>query len=121
VDADAARRARRSALKPLDQVYTDEEASPPEWVDLLADIRESSAKLKDDVVAEVEAYVTEPDIRKALARRERFATRARDQVAGTNVKVNRLNLIAPSSRFTRATLDAEELLRPLFRAERRPS
>jgi hypothetical protein len=121
VDTDAARRARRSEWKPLDEVYTDEEASPPEWVDLLADVRESAAKVRADIATEIESYVAEPDIRKALARRDRFVARARDQIAKTNAKVNRLNFIAPSSRFTRATLDAEELLKPLFRAERRPS
>ncbi|MEX2393116.1 MAG: hypothetical protein WD826_01420, partial [Actinomycetota bacterium] len=102
MDTDAARRARRNSMRSLDQVYTDEEASPPEWVDLISDVRESSAKLKDDIAAELEAYIGEPDIRRALVRRETFATRARDQVAKINTKVNRLNFIAPNSRFTRA-------------------
>jgi hypothetical protein len=121
MDVDAARRARRKAIKDdLAEAYTDEEASPPEWVDLLAQVRADAARLRDEVADETSRFVTEPDIRSALTRRERFASAARERVVKINDKTRRLNLIAPNSRFTRATLDAEELLRPLYRSTRTP-
>ena len=67
---------------------------------------------------ETELFVSEPDIRIALDRRERFAARIRDEIVKLNEKVRRLNLIAPNARFTRGTFDAEVVLQPLSRAKR---
>lgn len=119
MDTQAARRARRKEIQAdLAKAYTDEEASPPEWVDLLSRTREASLSIADDVAEETARFVTEPDIRVALARRERFVTKTRERIEKLNDQVRRLNLIAPNPRFGRATLDADEVLRPLFRAER---
>jgi hypothetical protein len=38
-----------------------------------------------------------------------------------NAQIKRLNILSPHARFTRATLDADEALRPLFRASRATS
>lgn len=119
MDTDAARRARRKAIKEdLAEVYTDEEASPPEWVDLLSQVRDETGQLREEIAAQTNSFVAESDIRSALARRERFVNRARDRVARINEKTRRLNLIVPNARFTRGTLDADELLRPLYRSTR---
>jgi hypothetical protein len=119
VDLRAARNARRKAIKAdLTQAYDDEEASPPEWVDLHSRAREASAKIVDEVRAETAAFVEDPDIRTALARRTRAESRLRTRIEEHNRLVRRLNLIAPSARFTRPALDADEVLRPLFRAKR---
>jgi hypothetical protein len=120
MDVDAARRARRQAIKQdLAEAYTDEEASPPEWVDLLTRIRDETRTLRDEVDTDTERFVSEPDIRVALARRDRFASRARERIAKINERTRRLNLIAPNARFTRGTIDADEILRPLYRSTRR--
>jgi hypothetical protein len=122
MDTHAARRARQREIKhDLAEAYTDDEASPPEWVDLLDRAREASRSIRDEVAAETSRFVDEPDIKTALARRERFAAKTRDRIEKVNVQIRRLNLLAPNSRFTRGTLDAEELLRPLYRTERRKS
>ena len=119
MDVDAARRARRKAIKQdLAEVYTDDEASPPEWVDLLTVIRDETARLRAEVTEETQRFVSDPDIRSALERRERFASRGRDRITKINEKTRRLNLIAPNARFTRGTLDADEILKPLYRARR---
>lgn len=67
---------------------------------------------------ETDRFVEEPDIRVALARRERFVKAARERIEKINDQIRRLNLIAPNPRFGRTTLDADEVLRPLFRTER---
>ena len=119
MDAQAARRARQKAIQ-ADLVYatTDDEACPPEWVDLLDQAREASRTIRDSVQYEAARFVSEPDIRQALSRRERFDARLREQIARVNEQIRRLNLIAPNGRFQRGTLDPDEILRPLFRAER---
>ena len=119
MNTEAARRARQKAIKAdLAQAYSDDEACPPEWVDLLTEVRERSTALRADIVAETRRFVADPDIRAALERRSRVADEVRTRVAAVNEKVRRLNLIAPHPRFTRAALDADELLRPLFRSGR---
>ncbi len=101
------------------EVYTDDEASPPEWVDLLKEVRNRAIAVRATVTNETVRFVDEPDIRRALARRERVAAALRDDIAKINDRTRRLNLIAPNARFTRGTLDADETLRPLFRTVRR--
>ena len=119
MDAQAARRARQKTIQAdLAHAYTDEEASPPEWVDLLDRTREASQSIRESVQYEAARFVSEPDIRRALAQRERIDAHVRDQITKLNEQIRRLNLIAPNSRFQRAPLDADEILRPLFRAER---
>jgi hypothetical protein len=119
MDAQAARRARQKTIQAdLAHAYTDEEASPPEWVDLLETTREASRSILDSIQYEAARFVSEPDIRRALAQRERIEARVREQIAKINEQIRRLNLIAPNSRFQRGTLDADEVLKPLFRAER---
>jgi hypothetical protein len=119
MDTQAARRARQQAIKQdLANAYTDEEACPPEWVDLLDQTREASRSITDEVIAETSRFASDPDIRTALARRDRFAARTRERIEKVNAQVRRLNLIAPNARFTRGTLDADEILRPLYRTQR---
>jgi hypothetical protein len=119
MDTGAARRARRRAIKrDLTEAYTDEEASPPEWVDLLAQVRDGTAELRELISKETDRFVADPDIRTALTRRDRVASDVRARVVDINRKVARLNLIAPHARFTRAALDADQLLRPLYRSKR---
>jgi hypothetical protein len=113
------RSARRKALEAdLTKAYTDEEAVPPEWLYLLNTIKEDTASLRADVTTETKRFVDEPDIRHALARRERVTASFRERIAAVNTSVARLNLIAPHARFTRAALQADEVLRPLYRAAR---
>jgi hypothetical protein len=119
MDAQAARSARRKAIQQdLAKAYTDEEASPPEWVDLLSRTREATREIDAEIASATNAFVSEPDIRRALAHRERFAARTRERIETVNAQIRRLNLIAPNARFTRGTIDADEVLRPLFRSER---
>lgn len=122
MDTDAARRARRTAIKAdLTQAYTDEEAAPPEWVDLLSRVRDATQAILVDAARATEAFVTRPDIRTALRERERTAERLRTESARVNQLIARLNLIAPHERFTRAHVDIDALLRPLFHSQRRPA
>ena len=122
MDTDAARRARRKAIKAdLTQAYTDEEAAPPEWVDLLSRIREATESLLAEAAGATKAFVTQTDIRAALRERERTAERLRTESARINQLIARLNLIAPHERFTRAHIDVDALLRPLFHSQRRPA
>jgi hypothetical protein len=121
VDTEAARRARRKAIKAdLREAYTDEEAAPPEWVDLLSRIRDETEAIRADAARATEAFVTGTDIRAALREREKSAERLRDRSARVNQMITRLNLIAPHERFTRAHVDVDALLRPLFHSQRRP-
>lgn len=120
MDPQAARRARRRRIKwDLLEAVDDEEACPPEWVDLGTEIRRDTDELKALVERETDRFAREPDIRRALDRRERIARRIREETARTNRKIRRLNLLAPLPRFQRPTLDPEELLRPLYRTRRR--
>jgi len=120
MDTNAARRARRKAVQQdLRKAVTDEEAVPAEWVDLHDATGDEAAHIKRDIAIETERFVNEPDIRKALARRDRAAKALHERIGATNTKIRRLNLIAPDARFTKGTLDAESLLRPLFRSTRR--
>ncbi len=122
MDTNAARRARRKAIKDdLAEAYTDEEAYPPEWVDLLAQIRDGATRIPIEVARETDRFVNEPDIRVALNRRDRFSAKVREEITKHNEKVRRLNLVAPNSRFTRGTIDADVTLRPLYRATRKVS
>lgn len=119
MDTHAARKARRESFKAnLAEAYTDEEATPPEWMDLATAITEDAQAIRTYITAETEAFVAEPDIRRAIARRQRAADVLRERIAGVNRMVTRLNLIAPHQRFTKAALDADALLRPLFRTAR---
>ncbi len=119
MDLRAARRVRQRAIKAdLTSVYSDEEACPPEWLDLLTQVREESVILQDEISRETRRFIEEPDIRVALDRRTRVAARLRERIGLLNEKVRRLNLIAPHARFTRAALDADEILRPLYRSAR---
>jgi len=119
VSSNAARRARQRAFKAdLTRAYSDEEASPPEWLDLLNTVRDDTKALRADIEQETKTFVAEQDIRAALSRRERFEAAVRERTATLNRTISRLNLIAPHSRFTRAALNADELLRPLFRTPR---
>ena len=122
MDTDAARRARRKSIKAdLTQAYTDEEAAPPEWVDLLIRVREATEAIVAEAAGATKAFVTQTDIRAALRDREKSAERLRTQSARVNELIARLNLIAPHERFTRAHLDVDALLRPLFHSQRRPA
>ena len=122
MDTDARRKALRAEIKKdLAEAYTDEEASPPEWVDLMERARRESREIRDEVERQTDVFVNEPDIRKALVGRERTAERIRTRIAETNKAITRLNLIAPNARFTRGTLDVDEVLAPLFRTERKKS
>lgn len=119
MDTDAQRSARRRAIKAdLAEAYDDDEASPPEWVDLLERSRRERSAIADGVVEATDAFSQEPDIRRALADREGFATATRERINHFNKIVARLNLLAPHPRFTRMGLDPEETLRPLFRTRR---
>jgi hypothetical protein len=119
VDPAAARRARQKAIKwDLTQAYDDEEAVAPEWVDLGSRVRDTSAEIIRAIEEATEAFSAEPDIRKALERRKRFAKRTRERIEELNTLVARLNLLAPDARFTRPSLDPEEVLKPLFRVSR---
>jgi hypothetical protein len=120
MNPDAARRARRKAIaEDLRRALTDEEASPPEWLDLFGDTRDAIAEIRSDLEAETARFVDEPDIRRALARRDRIAANVTERVNAVNIKIRRMNLLAPDSRFTRVTIDADALLRPLYRSTRR--
>jgi hypothetical protein len=122
MDTDAARRARRKAIQAdLREAYIDEEASPPEWVDVLSRIREATEAVVTEAARATEAFVSRPDIRSALRERERSAQRLRTESARINQLIARLNLIAPHERFTRASIDVDDLLRPLFHSQRRPA
>lgn len=105
-------------LKPLDAVYTDDEASLPEWVDLMTQIDETSAKLRKRADTDAERFANEPDVKRALADRERSADGLRTQAEKINSMVRRLNLISPLSRFQRSPIDADELVKPLYRVRR---
>lgn len=119
MDAEAARRARQRAIKAdLAEAYSDEEACPPEWADLLAEIRQVGEALALRIADEARRFVDEPDVRVALARRERVDGEVRAEIERLNERVRRLNLIAPLARFHRSPLDGDELLRPLYRARR---
>jgi len=119
MDAYAARQARRKALKAdLAEAYDDEEATPPEWLDLASAVTEHSQAIRSRIAVETDAFVREPDIRRAIARRERAASDLRDQIRAVNRMVSRLNLIAPLPRFSRTIMDPDEALRPLFRTAR---
>jgi hypothetical protein len=121
MDNRAARKARQRAIKTdLTQAYTDEEASPPEWLDIISELEDATRELTDILRVETELFVTDPDVRAALSRRERTAAKIRGRVDELNARIRRLNLIAPHARFTRPMLDAERLLLPLFRSARRP-
>ncbi len=124
MDPEAIRRGRRreAALKwDLREATDDEEACPPVWVDLLTEVRRGAQALRDEVAAETRRFTDEPDIRVALARRERAAARIRERTVHHNARVRRLNLLAPLPRFQRAGLDPDELLRPLYGTLRQPS
>jgi len=119
VNSNAARRARQKSFRSdLTRAYSDEEAIPPEWLDLLNTVRDETKALREDIGTETHRFANEPDIRSALARRERFTAAARERAAAVNRMISRLNLIAPHARFTRAALNPDELLRPLFRTPR---
>src|SRR5688572_15944619 len=119
MDTHAARRARRNAFKAdLTDAYTDEEATPPEWLDLFTDVREAAAELRKRIAEETKRFVEETDIRNALARRNRAADHVRQRAHEINTLIKRLNLLAPQARFTRPALNADELLRPLYRSSR---
>lgn len=118
---DPARRARGKKIQAdLAKAYEDDEASPPEWVDLLASVKDATAALEALVAEETERFVSDPDVRRALERRSRVDASVRGRVEEVNAKVRRLNLIAPHARFTRPALDPEVLLRPLYRSSRQP-
>ena len=119
MDAEAAGRARRKGFqRNLADAYTDEEACPPEWAELLVRAKDAAAQIHRIVDEETQRFATEPDVRKALARRERAVIDLRNRVDKHNAAVRRLNLIAPLPRLQRHTLEAEEVLRPLFRTPR---
>jgi hypothetical protein len=119
MDVHAARKARRDSFrKNLAEAYTDEEAVPPEWVDLSSAVSDETRAISERIAEETNAFVGEPDIRRAIARRERAASDLRERIAGVNRMVTRLNLIAPHHRFTKTAIDADEALRPLFRSAR---
>src|SRR5437763_1237393 len=84
------------------------------------EIEDRTAALRALLASEVEAYLTEPDIRIALARRERASATVRSEADAVNARVRRLNLIAPLDRFQRAPLDALPLLESLRLARRQP-
>ncbi len=122
MDTDAARRARQQSIKAdLTQAYTDEEAAPPEWVDLLGRVRDATESIRAEAAQAAKTFVTQTDIRTALRERERSAERLRTQSVHVNQLIARLNLIAPHERFTRSHIDVNALLRPLFHSQRRPA
>lgn len=119
MDVEAARRARRKKLKDdLLEAFDDDEASPPEFVDLAIEIDGRIARLRERVPEAVEQFVADPDIRTALRGRERAEADIRREAHAINEKVKRLNFIAPHDRFQRAPLDADTLVRPLYKARR---
>ena len=119
MDTHAARKARREAFKrDLAASYTDTEAVPPEWLDLTRAIIDGAGKLRERITAETEAFVTEPDVKRALARRDEARSEVLRTIAVLNQMIARLNLIAPHQRFTKTPIDADEALRPLFRTPR---
>lgn len=122
MDVKAAAKARRKAIKEdLVQAYTDEEACPPEWVELMARVREQAASLRDAISVETRFFVEVADIRDALSRRERVGALLRTRAEELNNQIRRLNAIAPHPRFMRAVLDVDEALRPLYRSRRAPT
>ena len=119
MDPEAERRARaKRMVSDLARATTDEEACPPEWTDIGIEVRQRTAKLRESVEAEADLFASTPDVRVALARRERMAEGLRREVAYINAKVRRLNMIAPLPRFQRPEIDEEEILRPLYRTRR---
>lgn len=119
MDVQAARRARQKAIKAdLTQAYSDEEACPPEWVDLIARVRREASAAQAEISEETRRFVQEPDIRRALARRDGVSARLHHRITQINERIRRLNAIAPHPRFTRAVLDVDEALRPLYRSRR---
>jgi len=113
------RRARRRSFEQdLARATTDEEACPPEWTDILIEVRRGAADLRELVSRETDRFAREPDVRVALARRERVASEVRARVGQVNERIRRLNLIAPLPRFQRGPLDPDDLLLPLFRTRR---
>lgn len=121
MDPQAARRARQTKIKQdLLEAFTDEEACPPEWVEVLMEVNEAVDTLHDLIGRETERFATDPDIRRALERRERVRAEVDERVAKINTRIRRLNLLAPLPRFQRAALDADEELRPLYRTRRQP-
>lgn len=122
MDAQAQRRARQKVIRAdLAEAYTEEEACPPEWVDLLSRIRERSRTIQAAISAQTTAFATDPDIKRALLARDRTTQRLRAEIEQLNTLIRRLNVIAPHARFTRAALDPDELLRPFYRTPRTPS
>lgn len=118
-DTDAARRARQKQIKAdLLEAFDDDEASPPEFVDLAIEIDERITRLRNHVPGAVERFVGDPDIRSALRGRELAEAAIRREARAINEKVKRLNFIAPHDRFQRAPVDADALVRPLYRARR---
>ena len=119
MDTDAARRARRKTIKlDLAEAYDDDEASPPEWVDLAQRTKAERLSIVESIDHATRAFAGEPDIRRALRDRETYVNNTRERIEKTNALIRRLNLLVPHSRFTRAEIDAEETLRPLFRVRR---
>ncbi len=119
MDREAARRGLRQTFKAdLADAYTEEEAEPPEWLDLRTAIADAKKKLRDRIGTETAAFVDEPDIRRALARRERATTELRTSIEGVNGMIRRLNFVVPLKRFGQPGIDADELLRPLYRTPR---
>ena len=121
MDVEASRRARRKKIaRDLRHAMTDEEACPPEWVDLQIRIERKTAGLLDLIDAETRRFVSEHDIRAALRRREGVRASVAGIVDEINAAVRRLNLLAPLPRFQRKELDAVKVVRPLYRARRSP-
>lgn len=119
MDSDAARRARRKAIKEdLAEVYDDDEASPPEWVDLLSRTRAERSDLSALIERAAEDFSREPDIRRALALRENVSEAVRTRAEELNRKIARLNLLVPHPRFSRPAFDVEEAIRALYRIRR---
>ncbi len=119
MDVQAARRARQRSIKAdLTQAYTDDEACPPEWVELMARVRREASAVQAEITAETRRFVEDADIRRALGRRDSVSARLRDRIEHINRQIRRLNVIAPHPRFTRAVLDVDEALRPLYRSRR---
>ncbi len=120
MDVQAARRARQKDIKTdLRQAYSDDEACPPEWVDLMARVRREASAVQSEISLQTRRFVEEPDIKRALAQRDSVTARLRDRVSQLNEQIRRLNTIAPHPRFTRAVLDVDEVLRPLYRSRRK--
>jgi hypothetical protein len=119
MDTDAARRARRKVIKQdLAKAYDDDEASPPEWVDLVQRTKAERLAIATSVEDATHAFADEPDIRRALKARDTCVNKMRERIEKTNALIRRLNLLVPHSRLGRAEIDAEETLRPLFRVSR---